>query len=95
MDIENQDLYIKAIDKWGVHSQINMWVEESGELTDLLMKFTRGRFGDDTQEQIAEEIADVEIMLDQLKVLFKIDSSGVEHHKKLKIESLKEVIYAN
>ena len=56
------------------------------ELQKELCKFLRGRFREDW---IAEEIADVEIMLGQMKILFDIEEE-VDEMKEYKIERLAE-----
>ena len=40
--------------------------------------------------EITEEIADVEIMLEQLKIFFKIDKYEIEEFKKRKIARTRE-----
>ena len=56
----------RALDMWGAEAQTRMVFEEMAELQKELCKWLRG-LGD--REHIAEEIADVEIMLDQMKLL--------------------------
>lgn len=84
--MENQEIYRQAIDKWGAEAQITMVFEEMAELQKELCKCLRGK---DNRIEIADEIADVEIMLEQMKVLFSIEN-GVERHKKLKLSRLKD-----
>ncbi len=59
----------KALSAYGSEAQITMVFEEMSELQKELCKRLRGR---DNLQEIAEEIADVEIMLDQMKLLFNI-----------------------
>lgn len=61
----------KALSTWGKEAQIAMVFEEMSELQKELCKHLRGK---DTTQGIAEEIADVEIMLCQMKLLFGIES---------------------
>lgn len=56
-----------AVQKFGQDSQINLLFEEMAELQDAVCKQRRGR---DSVDHIAEEIADVEIMLEQLKEIY-------------------------
>ena len=79
-------LYRQAIEKWGAEAQICMVFEEMAELQKELCKALRGK---ENRIEIAEEIADVEIMLAQMKILFGIEE-GVERYKKLKIQRLQE-----
>ena len=61
-----------------------MAIEEMSELAKELCKRCRGR---DNVEAIAEEVADVEIMLCQMKMLF--DCAGqVETFRRYKLERL-------
>lgn len=48
------------------------------ELQDVLCKFLRGRVDGDTLANIAEEIADVGIMLDQMAIEFKVEDAVAE-----------------
>ena len=61
------DTYAAAADLYGEPSQINMAMEEMSELTKELSKRVRG---EDNIYAISEEMADVEIMLEQLKHIF-------------------------
>jgi len=64
--MDAQEIYQKALEKWGPEKQTNMAIEEMSELTKELCKSLRGW---DNKEHIAEEIADVEITLGQMKLL--------------------------
>lgn len=54
----------KIADHYGIDSQLNILQEELSELIQAISKFRRG-----DPSHILEEIADVEIMLDQVKYL--------------------------
>ena len=93
---ENIKLYEKAIEKWGVESQINMIKEELAELIVTLCKFERNINGADIYK-IADEVADVEIMLEQLYVIFKHREEGkwaiiVNERKQHKLNRLREYL---
>lgn len=60
------DTYVEAVRAYGKQSQLVMAMEEMSELTKELSKNLRGA---DNSKALAEEIADVEIMLEQLKVI--------------------------
>lgn len=64
--MDEQRIYRAALEKWGADAQTLMAFEEMAELQKELSKAARGR---DNREAIAEEIADVEIMLEQMKIL--------------------------
>ena len=53
-------IHQKLIDKFGEHHQKLKAIEEMAELTQSIIKGTN----------IAEEIADVQIMLDQMKIIY-------------------------
>lgn len=61
------DLYAAAVKKYGKLSQLIMCMEEMAELTKELSKSIRGA---DNSAAIAEEMADVEIMLEQLRLIY-------------------------
>ena len=62
-----EDVYQAAVENWGERVQIIVAIEEFSELTKALTKTLRGF---DAKDSVAEEMADVEIMLGQLKVMF-------------------------
>jgi len=62
------DLYQRAIKLWGPVAQLDLCIEECAELTVALSHVKRGRV-DPKSPKLAEEIADVSILLDQLEVL--------------------------
>lgn len=61
-----QVILLKAIRTFGKESQCRMMIEEMSELTKALCKLPR----DGPVENVLEEMADVQIMLDQMKLLF-------------------------
>lgn len=77
---EREELYMAALNYYG------------GELQKELCKYLRKK---DTQNKIelipsiAEEIADVEIMLEQMKLLFEIENA-VEKFKAMNVNRLRE-----
>ena len=73
-----------ALDTFGKSSQVQVAIEEMSELTKELCKNGRGQ---ENTTHIAEEIADVEVMLCQMKMLF--DCAGqVETFRRYKLERL-------
>lgn len=81
----NEDAILrKALETYGSSAQINMVFEEMSELQKELCKHLRGK---DNRTEIAEEIADVEIMLTQMKYLFGCESLVQDFHQQ-KIERL-------
>lgn len=81
-------IYRRALDTFGAEAQIFMVMEEMSELQKELCKNFRGK---ENVDSIAEEIADVEIMLEQMKILFCVGDS-VREWKEQKIRRLWERI---
>lgn len=67
---ERKVIYEAALEKWGEQSQTMMAVEEMSELTKEICKLYRGKHDMDA---LAEEIADVTIMLEQLRLIYGIN----------------------
>lgn len=83
MIMKKQDLYNKAIQMWGIEGQVDMFHEEVGELISALNKYKRGRVGKDA---VVTEIADVQIMAEQLAVWF--GENEVSREKEYKLNRL-------
>jgi len=82
MDKEQENkIYNEAIEFFGNTSQKVMVIEEMSELTKELCKDLRDR---GHVENIADELADVEITLAQLKIIYQIHDL-VEEHKDFKL----------
>lgn len=79
-------IYDRALHKWGAANQMVVALEEMAELQKELCKNMRG-IGN--TEHIAEEIADVQIMLEQMILLFDVEDT-VEEYKKAKLRRLEE-----
>ena len=58
------NLYKKCVEKWGLPKQLNQLTEECGELIVAVNHIRRGRI---TLDEFIEELADVQIMIEQLK----------------------------
>ena len=79
-------IHTKAITKLGTEIQLVVATEEMSELTKELCKYKRGH---ENIPHIIEEIADVEIMLERLKIIFDIHEE-VEQQKVYKLNRLEE-----
>ena len=73
-----------ALEAFGERAQMTMAIEEMSELTKELCKNSRGQ---ENTTHIAEEIADVEIMLQQLVILFDCKET-VDKYRQYKLERL-------
>jgi len=74
-------LYSAAIDRWGVKAQVGMFVEEAGEALVAMNKMDRNTNGG-TVAQFIEELADLSIMIEQMRVIFDPDDMFVEMKNK-------------
>ena len=76
--MDEQRIYRAALAAWGADAQTLMVFEEMAELQKELCKAARGK---DNREAIAEEIADVEIMLGQMKILHDCTKAAAAYKK--------------
>ena len=81
---DTQELYRLALTTWGPDAQTLMVFEEMSELQKELCKHARGK---DSREAIADEIADVLIMLEQMMILHDC-GQAVKEHKAAKLKRL-------
>ena len=86
---ELDELTEELLKKKGFKNQLIICIEELSELQKELCKFLRGKFA---MQNIIEEVADVEIMLHQIKHIFNIDENLINYVKKQKIERTKNKI---
>lgn len=85
--MDNQkSVYVKLIEKYK-DKQLIVAIEELSELQKELCKALRGK---PNKEDIIEELADVLIMLDQVKIYFKIEDDEIRDIIDQKIERTKE-----
>ena len=77
-----RNIYRKVVDKFGRDGQLRMLQEECSELAVAVSHFIRGR----DQLELIEEIADVEIMLEQVRTFF--DGGRIDAIKDDKIQRL-------
>lgn len=68
-DDERQQILHDAIDWYGMTSQVDMAIEEMAELTQAFCKIKRA-WSKEAFANILEEIADVQIMLDQMRLIY-------------------------
>ena len=95
MKKELETVYKRAVDVWGVDKQIDMAIEEMSELTKALLKVRRSVNKDantqtETNNNVCEEIADVENMINQMRYIF--NSETIDKYKEDKLERTLEKI---
>jgi NTP pyrophosphatase (non-canonical NTP hydrolase) len=90
--MNEQEIYQEAIKKWGIELQIFVAIEECAELTKALCKYLRNHsLTSAVKASVADEIADVKIMCEQLTIMFGIEQE-VGIAKMAKLQRLKERI---
>ena len=82
-----QEILLTAIHSFGEKIQERQAIEECSELIQAICHKHRGR-----EHNIAEEIADVEIMLDQLKIINNCENK-VKEIRKFKIDRLYQRVF--
>ena len=87
-----------ALDTWGINIQKIICMEECGELIQALAKSMRPSREDNLQtctidlRNIAEEIADVELCISQMKIAMPEIVADIEQIKTEKLDRLKSRI---
>ena len=76
------DIFKSAVHWWGKEAQTDMMIEEMAELTKEILNERRGR-----DHNIAEEMADVKIMLAQMEIIFQ-NAGEVEQKFREKVARL-------
>ena len=79
------ELYKAAIKKYGVISQVEMMVEECSELI-LAIQKTKRNNTIENNNNVCEELADVEIMMEQMRGIY--DPVLIDKYKADKLERL-------
>ncbi len=80
------EVYRKAIDKWGKDLQLTICMEECAELIKAVSKYKRGG----PMENVMNEMTDVQIMLEQMKQMFRIPSETWTEIKDRKLNILEQ-----
>jgi DNA-binding transcriptional regulator GbsR (MarR family) len=85
--VTKAEILQKAIDTYGQTMQEDVCIEEMSELAKAIIKMRRDSklkhfdvIKDVREENICEEIADVQIMLDQMRIIYG-DTSKIEQYK--------------
>lgn len=88
--MDKQNILLRALFSSGHQQQIMLFFEEVAELEKNICHKIRNRGDADIIEKITEEIADVSIMLDQMKNIFGIKESEVQEWIGKKLARLDE-----
>ena len=86
------DILEKAIKHYGAKNQMGVACEESAELIQAISKCLRYKDDIEARNNLVEEIADVLIMIDQLKIIVNIKDYEIVCYRKYKLERLERRI---
>ena len=91
MTDNERKVFQNALDTWGTDKQLLMLIEECGELVQAAAKYANGR-GDYRLliESLCEEIADVQIMLDQITLAMPDGIAYVQFARAAKMRRLRQ-----
>lgn len=78
-----------AISTFGADAQITKLCEECAELMTAVIHRRAGR---DTNDHVAEEMADVTLMMEQMRIIFDVSEADVDKWMEYKLERLRERI---
>lgn len=88
----DEEIFLNMIEKFGNEHQINIFTEECAEVLFAISKHRRGLAG---VNSVVEELVDVQIMINQLKLIY--DPNGTEFPPiyKYKINRIKKLLEEN
>ena len=90
MTKDDKVIMAAAIDRYGEGAQLVKCCEELGELTQAICKlFDKSTGLKPDVEAVVEEIADVEIMLDQARMILAVDPEAEQRWRDRKLRRLK------
>ena len=78
----------RAIEHYGADNQMKQAIEELAELIVAINKYTRYPDEIETKQHVTEEIADVLIMIDQLKIILDIQDYEINCYRDYKLHRL-------
>jgi len=81
-----------ALDKWGLEAQADQTVEECAELIVALHKHIKRQPAHNTLDGVLDEIADVEMMLAQMRLSFNISDEILRNRIAQKFARLNEYL---
>ena len=78
----------RALDQWGLNAQVGQAVEECAELIVALQKYINRTPLQENTDNILDEIADVEMMLAQMRLILGISDEALRNRIEYKFERL-------
>lgn len=85
----NKELIKKLVDKYTEEKQLLIAMEELSELQKEISKYIREK---NNKEELAEEIADVLIMIDQIKYITEVRDEAIEKYFNIKTKRIEGLI---
>lgn len=82
----------QALDQWGLNAQVGQAVEECAELIVALQKYVNRTPLHENTEAILDEIADVEMMLAQMRLALGIDDATLRSRIEFKFDCLQRYL---
>ena len=76
----DRNVYMAALEKYGVTNQVNQLCEECAELIVAVNHARRGRVG---RAEVISELVDVAIMLEQMKLVYCPDEWACAYAEKI------------
>ena len=75
--MNEQEIFKKAIETYGEREQSAVAMEECAELIRAINKYHR-KDSNENRKNLIEEIADVQIMIEQVKIMYNISEDEIE-----------------
>ena len=91
MKKRERELFQQALDRWGFSTQILVLLEEMAELQVELVRYLNRGTERLSLGKIDEEMADVELMIDQMKLVFNNEPKMAEI-RKVKLKRLRRLL---
>ena len=88
----NMETLKRAIKHYGPRNQMMIACEESAELIQAISKCIRYKVDIEAKQHLTEEIADVLIMIDQLKIIMDIKDYEIDCYRSYKLNRLNKRI---
>lgn len=84
---DKESIYRAAISVWGKDAQENQAIEEMAELIQAINKMRR-QPSPEHLDSLKEELADVQIMLDQLRLIHRVSDDELQFYEAQKLQRL-------
>lgn len=86
---DKESIYRAAISVWGKDAQENQAIEEMAELIQAINKMRR-QPSPEHLDDLKEELADVQIMLDQLRLIHRVSDGELQFYEAQKLQRLQK-----